>query len=527
MRLLKLVFIFTGIIFWNTAITQIALSQNGKPNIAVGPVAVIGDISEGERKIISTRFENKLSQHYKLISEELFEQAQEEAYNTLDVEQCTEDQCIRMIQEILQVERLIVLQIIREGKLTQLSVTLTTLEDKKLAEGLCKECDLENLYGKVDQLVDQIVRKDLHTQPGEMTTLEVISRPPQAEVWVDGSSAGKTPLNLKTTVGFHQVEIQKKGFESHQQSVTLKTEKNPPLDVKLTPIQGMLTITGIPKGATIKIKGGEFQPTRLTTHAPLSQKKLPVGKYVVIVEAKGYFNSAHSVRIKANQTTTVTPTLEELPAALGLSVTPPDVVIEVDGKQIGTNTQQGTASIWLPAGSHSIRVTHDSGHYIPQEMTIDVQWNKRYERTIQLSFTEEFLKQQRHEKAQLNYEKKKKMYRVKWIGSLTMGLIAAGYAVSENEATKEANIAKEDEEKLMLSAASQEEAELHSQNAEEHKEESELHSQNAQGGAVGALILFGLATWIWLDEPTPPSQTSWKPYFQPDGHLGVAYQMKW
>lgn len=57
----------------------------------------------------------------------------------------SEDRCFRMIQEVLRVERLFILQIIREDSLTQLSLTLIFLDDKRV------KCNVNGLYEKIEQ----------------------------------------------------------------------------------------------------------------------------------------------------------------------------------------------------------------------------------------------------------------------------------------------------------------------------------------------------------------------------------------
>ena len=59
------------------------------------------------------------------------EEAQEEAFEELEYEECTDDQCIMMIQEILQVENVFTLQIVADDVDSQLSLTWDGLQRKK------------------------------------------------------------------------------------------------------------------------------------------------------------------------------------------------------------------------------------------------------------------------------------------------------------------------------------------------------------------------------------------------------------
>ena len=101
----------------------LALAQE-KPEAALGRVATLGEVSEAQKKIITNRLEGSLPKFYDLVSQEQYARAEEEAFKSLDLAQCTAEQCIRKIQELLQVDRLFVLQIIREEQVTQLTLNL-------------------------------------------------------------------------------------------------------------------------------------------------------------------------------------------------------------------------------------------------------------------------------------------------------------------------------------------------------------------------------------------------------------------
>ena len=67
-----------------------------------------------------------------MVPQDKFEEAQEKAFEELEFEECTEDQCIMTIQEILQVENVFSLQLVEEDGDTQLSLTWVGLEEKKV-----------------------------------------------------------------------------------------------------------------------------------------------------------------------------------------------------------------------------------------------------------------------------------------------------------------------------------------------------------------------------------------------------------
>ena len=70
------------------------------------PVAILGEVSNVRRKILQNTLNEAITTKFRIVPQERFEEAQEQAFQELDYEQCTEDQCIMLIQEMLQVEHL-------------------------------------------------------------------------------------------------------------------------------------------------------------------------------------------------------------------------------------------------------------------------------------------------------------------------------------------------------------------------------------------------------------------------------------
>ena len=100
-----------------------------KPQSIVIPIASMGDVSEIRKKILQNTLEDELKEHFMLISQEQFEEAQDKAFEELDYEECTEDQCIMIIHKMLQVENVFHLEVIREGSDTQMGLSWRTLDE--------------------------------------------------------------------------------------------------------------------------------------------------------------------------------------------------------------------------------------------------------------------------------------------------------------------------------------------------------------------------------------------------------------
>ena len=79
-------------------------------NAVVLPIVTLGTITVTQKTIIYNELFDVITQDFNVVSQEEYEKAENRAFEELDYEQCTEDQCIKLIQEILQVENMFQLQ---------------------------------------------------------------------------------------------------------------------------------------------------------------------------------------------------------------------------------------------------------------------------------------------------------------------------------------------------------------------------------------------------------------------------------
>ena len=133
--------------------------QSERPETIVIPVATLGNISESRRQIIQNTLNRELTKYFRLVPQDKFEAAQEKAFDELEFEECTEDQCIILIQEFLQVENVFSLQLVEEDGDTQLSLTWVGLDEKKVASDFCQGCKTNDLNEKIVVLMKDLVRQ--------------------------------------------------------------------------------------------------------------------------------------------------------------------------------------------------------------------------------------------------------------------------------------------------------------------------------------------------------------------------------
>jgi hypothetical protein len=133
------------------------IGQSERPETIIVPVSGIGDVSNTRKLILENTLTDELKKHFRIVPQEKYEQVLEQVFEELEYEECSEDTCIMRIQEILQVENVFNLQIIGEGKDTQLNLKWITLDEKRNETDYCEGCNTKKLNDKVEGLVKKLV----------------------------------------------------------------------------------------------------------------------------------------------------------------------------------------------------------------------------------------------------------------------------------------------------------------------------------------------------------------------------------
>ena len=162
-------------IFFQISDTAYAQEKQGA---CLAPMGALGDISEMQKQIIFNSLQESLSTKYILASQKAFEEAQTQAFDELEYEECTEEQCFAMIQQILQADNLFLFNMTREGNFTQLSLTRVDLDSQRLVRtSSCVECNIEQLNNNVNELVLKIFEEDQISTAGTKIKQEPLPEP--------------------------------------------------------------------------------------------------------------------------------------------------------------------------------------------------------------------------------------------------------------------------------------------------------------------------------------------------------------
>jgi len=119
--------------------------------------------------------------------------------------------------------------------------------------------------------------------------LHVTSKPPRAEVVIDGNVAGTTPLDSKLPAGNHWIQVRMAGHITYEQKLDLAAGESRTFAADLVP-SGHLVVRSTPAAATVFVDG-----VRRGT-SPL-ELDLPAGKHQVIVERAGYQRFSREVTV--------------------------------------------------------------------------------------------------------------------------------------------------------------------------------------------------------------------------------------
>ena len=90
----------------------------------------------------------------------MYEKAEEEAFQVMDADECTEDQCIAIIQELLQVEYFYMFEILQSGNFQQMKITRVDIDgNRDVRTTTCEDCNISKTNSKVDDLAKSLFKE--------------------------------------------------------------------------------------------------------------------------------------------------------------------------------------------------------------------------------------------------------------------------------------------------------------------------------------------------------------------------------
>jgi hypothetical protein len=137
--------------------------------------------------------------------------------------------------------------------------------------------------------------------------LKVQSTVPNAEVFVDGSSLGRAPVErTDMDPGKHYVSVHKDGFTDFKREVMLIENQTIALVADLS-ATGSIRILSTPEGADLRVDG------ELLGKTPVVRDAIPAGDHVVEFRLKGYFDHKETMKIEGGREKVFSVDLKQLP----------------------------------------------------------------------------------------------------------------------------------------------------------------------------------------------------------------------
>jgi hypothetical protein len=188
-------------------------------------------------------------------------------------------------------------------------------------------------------------------------SLRIESDPPGAEVRLNGTAKGATPLSLAVPAGSYSLTVQHgSNIKELPVSVTNGATTVHHITWADTPAAapaeiGHLSVATDPPGSEVLIDG------EVRGIAPLTLRNLPVGQHRVVVRARGT-SYTRTVQIESGATASLFfgGSQAALPGSIAIASPVPVQVFE-DGRLIGTSDMD---RIMLPAGEHFFELVADS-----------------------------------------------------------------------------------------------------------------------------------------------------------------------
>src|SRR5690606_37318468 len=185
-------------------------------------------------------------------------------------------------------------------------------------------------------------------------TLALQSNPSGADVYVDGSFVGITPLNFSVAPGRHDVRFELAGYDSFSTSTSVSAGQSQNVSANLQGQvrAGTVSFTSVPSGADVCVDG------RYVGTTPTGAIRFEEGSYTARFEADGYQSTSINFRAVGGRDLTVDAALVGNMATAVVQANVGGALVFLDGRQVGA-IPNGTGRLTVrdvPVGTHELVV---------------------------------------------------------------------------------------------------------------------------------------------------------------------------
>ena len=187
---------------------------------------------------------------------------------------------------------------------------------------------------------------EIQLQPG-WAQVSIDSQPQQAEVWLDGTRRGLTPLRLELMAGEYRLDLHHPDYLPY--TVDFLVVAGQALALPQAHLQagtGHVRITSVPAGARVSIADRDQGQT------PLNLALAPNAEHLITLTKPGYRPSHQTLTVEPGQQQTSNAHLEALLGTVIVQATPEDAEVLVQGRPAG----QGRLRLELPSAPQRLEV---------------------------------------------------------------------------------------------------------------------------------------------------------------------------
>lgn len=188
-------------------------------------------------------------------------------------------------------------------------------------------------------------------------TVDFMSSPSGANIWLDGSWVGSTPLKTTVFEGYHIVRFFLPGYQTFEREFYMAAGGYANISAQLVPLAppsqpARLTVNSSPSGARVFLNG-EFRGT-----SPITLNGISPGSHNVRLTLSGYQDFQTSITLSSGEHRTMNVNLQrDMPrdGTVRIQTNPRDARVTINGVDYGPANGEMTMS--LPAGTHSLSVS--------------------------------------------------------------------------------------------------------------------------------------------------------------------------
>lgn len=153
----------------------------------------------------------------------------------------------------------------------------------------------------------EVLKFDLQPQAATATgKVKVVSRVPEATVYIDGKNVGKVPQEADVPPGDHFVVVEKKGFTKFEKKIRIEAGQDITVSAELKAVGG-INIVSTPAGAEVLIDGVSTNKT-----TPYRSENVDVGQHIITLRLPDHYNYEKTHTVKGGEMQVIQATLETI-----------------------------------------------------------------------------------------------------------------------------------------------------------------------------------------------------------------------